>query len=516
MQIMSAAQAAELIPDNATISIVGSGGGVLVPEKVLEAVEERFLQTNHPQNVTLVHASGIGDKQSRGSNRFAHKLMTKRVVAGHWGWMPRMQKMALDGDIEAYNLPQGAIASLFREIAAKRPGLITKVGLGTFVDPRVEGGVLNGITPNNMVEHISLGGEEWLWYKPFPIDVAIIKGTAADRNGNISMEQEAVEFEVLAQAQAARNSGGIVICQVKYLTENKILDPMLVKIPGIFVDVVVVDPEQMQTDEGVYNPSFRGQFPAPMEQLKPMELNHRKVVSRRAAAELKKNTVVNLGFGMPDGVASIAAEEEFLHNITLSIEQGIVGGIPAQGDIFGVAYNPEAIINAPAIFDYYSGNGLDMTFLGLAQADRDGNVNVSKFGTTIAGCGGFIDISQSAKKLVFCGTFTAGGLKTEIKDGRLNILQEGKNRKFVKTVEQITYSGDFGRKYGQEVLYITERAVFKLEPEGLTLTEIAPGMDVKKDILDNMDFTPLLAKEIKEMDIRIFRPEQMGILREVL
>jgi len=481
-----------------------------VAEHTLTAIEERFLNTGHPNNLRLVHASGIGDKDKKGVSHFAHKGMVRQVIGGHWGWSPRMQKLALDGDIEAYNLPQGSIVSLLREIAAKRPGLITKVGLGTFVDPRLEGGALNDRSPKNLIEVIELGGEEWLWYKSFPLDVTVIRGTVADRNGNISMEMEPVEFEVLAQAQAAHNSGGLVICQVKYLTENGVLDPMMVKVPGIFVDVVVVDPEQKQTEEGEYNPAFRGQFRVPMEQMPPMPLDQRKVISRRAAMELKKGTVVNLGFGIPDGVASVAAEEGFLQNITLSIEQGIVGGVPAQGAIFGVASNPEVIINAPAIFDFYSGNGLDMTFLGLAQADAEGNVNVSKFGTVIAGCGGFIDISQSAKTLVFCGTFTAGGLKTAIVDGKLKILQEGKNRKFISAVEQVTYSGQFGRKFGQEVLYVTERAVFRLMPEGLTLVEIADGIDLERDILAQMDFAPMIAENLKIMDARIFAEPPMG------
>ncbi len=503
-KVMSADQAAALIKDGSTVSIVGSGGGVMDPEAVFTAVEKRFLETKHPCDLTLIHASGIGNRNEKGISRFAHEGMIKRVIGGHWGWSPAMQKLALDEKIEAYNFSQGVIASNFREIAAGRPGLITKVGLNTFIDPRIEGGVLNKCTPNNLVELIEIDGEEWLHYKPVPVDVAIIRGTVADEHGNISMEQEAAEFEVLAQAEAAHNSGGIVICQVKYLTKAHTLDPMLVKVPGIFVDAVVVDPNQVQTSEGEYNPAFRGQFQYPLEALEPMPLTHRKIVARRCADELTEGYIVNLGFGMPDGVATIASENNFLDKITLSIEQGIVGGMPARGDIFGVAYNPEAILNAPAIFDFYSGHGLDMTCLGLAQVDRFGNVNVSKFGTTIAGCGGFVDISQSAKKVVFCGTFTAGGLKIEIKDGKLNILNEGKMKKFINNVEQITYSGDFGRKFDQEVLYVTERAVFRLSEKGIVLIEIAPGIDLKKDVLDLMDFTPEISDDLKLMDSRIF------------
>ena len=403
-----------------------------------------------------------------------------------------------------------------REIAAKRPGLITKVGLGTFVDPRVEGACLNDITPNEMVKVIEINGEEYLHYQPLSIDVAIVRGTVADQNGNISMEMEAAEFEVLAQAQAARNSGGIVICQVKYLAETGTLDPMLVKIPGIFIDYVVVDPDQIQTLDSPYNPSFRGQFNIPLSAVEPMPLNQRKVIARRAAMELKPNTVVNLGFGMPDGVASVASEEGILDQFTYSIEQGIVGGMPASGAIFGVAYNPQAIINAPSIFDFYSGRGLDMSCLGFAQIDAKGNVNVSKFGSTIAGSGGFIDISQSAKTLVFCGTLTAGGLKTTVKDGKISIDKEGRNRKFLPQVEQVTYSGEYGAKIGQRVLYVTERCVFELREEGLTLTEIAPGIDLEENILPFIDFEPIIADDLKRMDERIFKDELMTLRDDVV
>lgn len=510
-KVINAKKIAELISDNMTIAIIGSGGAVLEPDEVYEQIEASFLETGHPSNLTLVHTSGIGDKDKRGVNRFAHKGMVRRVIGGHWGWSPRMQQMAINEDIEAYNLPQGSIACLFREIAAKRPGLITKIGLSTFVDPRLNGAALNRITPNELVELIKLDGEEWLRYKPFPVDIAIIRGTAADPSGNITMEQEAVELEALAMAQAAHNSGGKVICQVKYLAQDKSLDPMLVKIPGIFVDYVVVVPEQKQTRESEYNPAFRGQFRAPAGEIVPMPLTYRKVISRRAAMELCQNSVVNLGFGMPDGVASVIAEEGKLESITLSVEQGVIGGIPAQGDIFGVAWNPEAIINEPAIFDFYSGNGLDITFLGLAQADENGNVNVSKFGTTIAGCGGFIDISQSAKKVVFCGTFTAGGMECKVKEGKIHIQKEGRIRKFIREVEQITFSGDFARRSGQEVLFVTERAVFRLTRDGLALIEIAPGIDLENDILAHMDFTPETAQPLKVMDARIFEDKLIGL-----
>ncbi|AEE91957.1 Acetate CoA-transferase YdiF [Tepidanaerobacter acetatoxydans Re1] len=504
-------EAVKLINDGDTVATTGSGGAVLEPGLLLEMVEKSFLETGHPCDMTFVHATGLGDKKSTGTNRFAHEKMVKRVIGGHWGWSPRMAELANNNKIEAYNLPQGVMTQLYREIAAKRPGLLTHIGLKTFVDPRVEGGKLNKVTTEDLVELIVKDGKEYLLYKAFPIDVAIIRGTTADEDGNISMEEEAVFLEVLALAQAARNSGGKVICQVKHIAKAGTLNPKDVKIPGILVDAVVQDKGQWQTSEGEFNPGFSGQVKIPLGQLNPMPLNQRKVIARRAAMELFPGAVVNLGFGMPDGVAAVAAEEGVSEYLTLTIEQGIVGGVPAQGDIFGVATNPASMIDEPSQFDFYSGGGLDITFLGLAQADMDGNVNVSKFGPNIAGCGGFIDISQSAKKVVFCGTFTAGGLKVEVKDGKLSILNEGKHKKFIKNVEQITFSGEYAKEINQKVIYVTERAIFELTEEGLTLIEIAPGIDLEKDIIQKMDFKPIIDDNLKIMDVSIFHEDNINL-----
>lgn len=510
-KFMTAQQAVELIKDGDHVAIVANGGAVLEPKMMYKAVEDRFLATGSPCNLTLIHSAGIGDKDAEGINRFAHEKMTKRVIGGHWGWSPRMQQLSNENKIEAYNLPQGAIVLQYREIAGKRPGLVTKIGLKTFVDPRVSGGKLNEVTQEDIVELVKIDGEEWLRYKPYRIDVAIIRGSIADDNGNISLEYEPVNLEVLSVAQAAKNSGGKVICQVKYRAQNGSLDPRSIKIPGILVDAVVVDPQQQQTKAGEFDPTLTGAVKMPLGEIAPMALTHRKIIARRAAMELEKGSIINLGFGMPDGVAAVAAEEGISQYVTMTIEQGIVGGVPAGGDIFGVAYNPEVILDAPSQFDFYSGHGLDLTCLGLAQADKYGNVNVSKFGPTIAGCGGFIDISQTAKKCVFCGTMTAGGLKTEVKDGKLTILQEGKSVKFLDEVEHITFSGDYARESGQKVLYITERAVFEMTQEGLVLTEVAPGIDIEKDILSQMRFKPLMPTPPKLMDARIFRDELMGL-----
>ncbi len=509
-KVMTRDQAVALIKDGATVALSGSGGGVMEPFSVLEGIENRFLEEGHPCGLTLYHASGVGDKKTAGISRFAHPGMVRRVIGGHWGWSPKMQAMANNNEIEAYNFSQGVMCHLYREIAAHRPGLITKTGKYTFVDPRLQGGKLNDITKEDLVELIKIDGEEYLRYKPFPIDVALIRGTCADENGNISFDSEPAVLETLEAAQAAHNSGGIVICQVKYLAKAGSLGSKRVYIPGTYVDAVVVDPNQMQTGAGEYNPAFSGDVYVPSDSLKPFELNARKIVARRAFLELEPGAVINLGFGMPDGVAAVAAEEGFADKITMTIEQGIYGGIPAQGDIFGVASNAEAKIDECAQFDFYSGRGLDVTFLGLAQADAKGNVNVSKFGPTIAGSGGFIDISQAAAKVVFCGTFTTGGLKEELVDGKLRILQEGRIQKFIPEVEQVTFASRYAREEGQQIMYITERCVFILGEKGPVLTEIAPGVDLQKDILDQMSFMPELSPELKTMDARIFEPEKLN------
>ncbi|MCI8949624.1 MAG: acyl CoA:acetate/3-ketoacid CoA transferase [Lachnospiraceae bacterium] len=510
-KFMTAEDAVKLVKDGDSVAVSGNGGGIMEPNFLFEALEKRFLEEGHPQNLSLTHSAGIGDKENGGISRFAHEGMIKRVVGGHWGWSPRMQKLANENKIEAYNMPQGIVALQYREIAAKRVGTITQTGLKTFVDPRVSGGKLNDVTKEDLVELIEMDGKEWLRYKTYPLNVALIRGSIGDSEGNISLEYEPAYLESLAIAQAVHNSGGTVICQVKFAAKAGSLDPKNVRIPGILVDAVVVCPDQVQTIEGEYNPALTGDLKMPVDAIPPMPLDQRKVVARRAAMELKKGSIINLGFGMPDGVARVAAEEGIADYVKMTIEQGIIGGVPASGAIFGVAYNSDSMIDGPSQFDFYSGHGLDMTCLGLAQADRFGNVNVSKFGATIAGAGGFIDISQTAKKCVFCGTFTAGGLKTEIKDKEIHILQEGKNRKFLKDVEHITFSGEYARESGQTVLYVTERAVFEMTPEGLVLTEIAPGVDLQKDILEQMDFVPLMPKAPKLMDARIFSPEIMGL-----
>lgn len=509
-KFMTADEAVGLIRDGDMVALCGSGGGVMEPYATLEALERRFLTTGHPRDLGLMHCSGIGNHKEAGISRFAHKGMIRRVVGGHWGWSPQMQKMANDGEIEAYNFSQGVISQLYREIAAHRPGLITSVGKYTFVDPRNDGGKLNDRTKEDLVTLITIGEKDYLMYKSFPVNVAIIRGSFGDEDGNISFAQEPAKLDALQAAQAAHNSGGIVIAQVKYPAAKGTLRKNQVYIPGVYVDAVVVDPGQMQTQEGEYNPAFSGEVVLPVDAMEPMPLNQRKIVARRAFMELKEHAIINLGFGMSDGVAAIAAEENFSDKIIMTIEQGIYGGVPATGDIFGVASNAVACLDEASQFDFYSGHGLDMTFLGMAQIDPAGNVNVSRFGSTIAGSGGFIDITQSAKKIVYCGTLTAGGLKTAVEDGKLKILQEGRNKKFLKKIDHLTYSTKYADEFGQEVVYCTERCVFRYVNGKLVLTEIAPGIDLERDILSQMEFMPEIAPDLKTMDERIFRTEKMN------
>jgi propionate CoA-transferase len=504
-KVIGAAEAVNLIKDNDFVAIQGAGGGVAEPTAILKALGERYQRECAPHGLTLCHATGLGDKKEIGTDYLAWPGLVKRDIAGHLGMAPKMAQLILGNEMESYNFPQGVLSQMYSAIAARKPGVFTKVGLHTYIDPRVEGGKMNAVTKEELVRVVELEGEEWLFFPRFHLHVALVRGTTADTKGNITSEEEAAIHEGIAIAQAAKACGGIVIAQVKYLAEGGTLDPRSVKIPGIFVDYVVVDPQQKQTCLHVYNPAFTGQVKIPLATIPPLPLDVRKVIARRAAKELFPGAVVNLGVGMPDGVASVATESGLIHDLTLTVEHGIIGGMPAAGIIFGVSYNPEAIIAQDAMFNFYDGGGLDVACLGMAQADGAGNVNVSKIGNLLTGCGGFINISQNAKKVIFCGTFTAKGLACTIGDGLLRIDKEGAIPKFVEQVDQITFSGAYARRGAQTILYVTERAVFRLTADGLLLQEVAPGVDIERDILAHMGFRPCLPTVIELMDPGLFQ-----------
>ena len=507
-KIVSAREAVRLIRDGDTVA-TGGFVGIGFAEEVAIALEELFLasEDEHPQahgkprNLTLVYAAGQGDGRDRGLNHLAHEGLVRRVIGGHWGLVPKLQQLAVSNRIEAWNLPQGVISHLFRDIAAGKPGHLSRVGLGTFVDPRFGGGKLNERTTDDLVRLMPIDGAEYLFYKAFPIDVGIIRGTTSDPDGNITMEREALTLEALAIAMAVRNSGGIVIVQVERLAERHALPARQVKIPGVLVDcVVVASPENhWQTFAEPYSPAYSGELRVPMSHMAPMPKGPRKTIARRAALELDANSVVNLGIGMQEGIAAVAAEERIFDLMTLTAEPGVIGGIPAGGLNFGAASNTQAVIDQPYQFDFYDGGGLDIAFLGLAQADAQGNLNVSKFGPKLAGAGGFINISQNAKKVVFVGSFLAGSAM-----------------KFVREVEHRTFSGSVALSRGQRVLYVTERCVFRLGTRGLELIEIAPGVDLQRDILDQMEFTPVIDEPPGMMDARIFGDEPMGLRDDLL
>ncbi|HYW46934.1 MAG TPA: CoA-transferase [Bryobacteraceae bacterium] len=494
-RFVNAADAAALIQDGATVAISGNGAGMISAEAVFAAVEKRFLETGRPRGLTLVHSLGLGDRGALGANRFAHEGMLRKIIASHFTWSPRMQQLIREEKVEAYCFPGGVIQQLLREIGAGRPGLFTHSGLETFVDPRQDGGRCNSRSRGELVELLHIDGRAVLRYKPFPVDVAIIRATYADTRGNLSPEEEAIDLDIHTIALAARNSGGVVIAQVRQVVESGSLHARSVRVPGIMVDAVVEDPGQQQFYGLGYDPTVSGSRRADLGALAaeiPSKLE-RRIVARRAALELRAGASLNFGFGMPGGIFGVIAEQGNAAELWMSLEQGTYNGRMLDERLFGAARNTDAIIPSVDQFDYYSGGGIDITFLGMGEADAAGNVNVSHLGGNLIGPGGFIEIAQNAKKVVFCGTFDAQGSRLEWSQGRLHVMQPGKVRKFVNSVERITFAAAYARRTGQEVLYITERAVFRLAAQGMELIEVAPGIEIERDILPYMDFRPQIS-----------------------
>lgn len=512
--VMGADEAVKLIPDRATVAFSGAGGGILEATEVINALASRFKEYNEPKDLTFWHSTGLGDRNNRGLSPLAQTGLVRRIFGGHWGQSPRLAEMAERNEIEAYNYPQGVMSQLLRTAAAGQPGILSHVGLGTFIDPRQQGGKLNEKTKEELVRLMEIDGKEWLYYPVVPIDVAIIRGTTADTEGYISMEDEITYLDTLAMAQAARNNGGIVIAQVQRLVKGRSLHPKSIKIPGYLVDILVVVEDQPQLYSGQLNRFFSGDYVLDTGEVVPLVLNERKVIARRALLEVKPGNVGNVGVGISDGIGVVAREEGVNEEFTLTVETGPIGGVTAQGIFFGASVNMQAVLDMPAQFDFYDGGGLDVAFLSFAEVDQEGNVNVHKFNGKIMGTGGFVNICQNSKKIIFSGTLTAGGLKSIVEDGEVKIEQEGKFQKFIKAVPEITFNGKDALRRGQEVIYITERAVFRLTEEGLELCEIAPGIDLEKDIITKMGFTPKIAVNLKKMDQRLFSQEIMGIINE--
>jgi len=511
MKVITAQQAAQLVKSGDGVMISGSGGGHCIPESILAELETRFLAEALPRDLCIIHVVGLGDRATRGVAHFCHDGMIKRSITSALIDSPVMIPMVLADKIESYTLPQGVLSQITRDMAGGRPGLITKVGLHTFIDPRQLGGRQSPSAREDLVELMTIDGEEWLRYKPFRIDVALLRGTTADEDGNITMEHEALFGEMLSTAQACRRQGGTVIVEVKRMAKRNTLPPKAVKIPGIIVDYVVVDPAQLQTYATPYSPSYAGELRVPLDQVRPLAFSERKIVARRAAMEIVPGAICNLGAGISTGISAVAAEENILDEMILTNEQGFIGGAPLTGVDSGTAQNYQALVDAPYQFDFYDGGGLDIAFLSFAEVDPKGNVNISRFGDKIVGVGGFVNISQNAKKMVFSGTFTAGGLKTAFENGKLRILQEGQHRKFVGAIEQICYNATFAAEQGRTALFVTERALFRATTAGLELIEIAPGIDIDRDILAHMDFKPTISAGLKLMDARLFMPQLMGL-----
>ena len=515
---ISAKEAAAFIKDGDTICPVAMTL-VSASESILKELETSFLETGHPAELTLLHSCGQSDRKD-GIQHLAHEGMVKRIIGSHWGLQPRWMELIANSQVEAYCLPQGQIAQLYRSMACGLPGKMSKVGLGTFIDPRIEGGKMNDRTKPlpDIVDIIEYDNEEYMFYKKVPIDVCLIRGTYCDEMGNLTTTEEAMKLEILPAVLAAKRFGGKVIAQVKQVVETGTINPKEVAVPGVFIDAVVVceNPleDHRQTSSWYFDPSYCGQVRVPQGNIPPAPFNERKFIARRGTMELYRGAVVNLGTGIPnDMVGKVCNEEGVSDDIMITVESGIYGGVQAGGIDFGIGQNLYAMIGHHEQMDYYNGAGVDITYMGLGELDGEGNVNSTKMGSRCTGAGGFIDITQNAKKVVFLGTFTANGAQYEFSDGKLKILKEGKIRKMVKKAAQLSFNGSMARAKHQDVLVVTERAVFRFCEEGVELIEIAPGIDLQTQILDMMDFTPIVSKNLKLMDERLFITEEPFGLR---
>ena len=514
-------EAAAMIESGKTIATIGMTL-VSASETILKALEKRFLETGAPNNLTLMHSCGQSDRD-RGIQHFAHEGMLARIIGGHWGLQPKIMDLIARNKILAYNFPQGQFAQLYRSMAGGEPGKITKVGLGTFIDPRLDGGKMNEITKNapDLVDVVTIDGEEYMRYKPIPIDYCIIRGTRIDENGNLSTEEEAMNLEVFSAVMACKKFGGKVIAQAKYKVAANSIHCKQVTVPGVFIDAAVIcpDPEvdHRQTHSFAFNPAYCGNIRTPDDSGDTLPLTVRKVIGRRAMMELSKNDILNVGTGIPnDVVGPIIAEEGISDDVTITVESGIYGGVPMGGIDFGIAKNNFALMRHDDQFDFYNGQGVDVTFMGAGQVDKDGNVNATRLGPNPTGAGGFIDITTNAKHIVFCSTFTGKGLEVSFEGGKVTIVKEGSLIKFVNKLQQISYNGVIARNKGQKMHYVTERAVFELTPEGLVLTEIANGIDLQTQILDLMEFKPIISENLKTIDSCIYNADGPYGLKNML
>lgn len=527
-KICSAAEAAALIKDGAFLVCAGNMSNCLA-EEICAAIEERYTQSGSPKNMTIMSASGVGDMGPAGSvfrgfEHFAHEGMIKRVIVGHNGSNHSIMEMQANLKVESYNFPQGVIEHMFKARAKGLSIELSKVGIGTFVDPRQEGGKTNSITTEDLVEVVNVLGEEYLAYKTPDIDVALIRGTTADEEGNLTCEDEAVLTNIQAIAMATKASGGLVLCQVKNVVKKGALPAKEVVIPGVFIDKLVIcsdlEKNHRMTMGEYFNPAYTGKYKYPVSAGEALPMGVKKTIARRAACELKFHVPVNTGLGYPEGISAVANEEGIADDLVLTVETGAFGGVPASRTSFGATTNALAFVDSPTIFDLYDSGFLYATFVGLAECNEEGSVNVSRFTDKTGrerrpGAGGFINLTQGAQNVIFCGTMTAGGYKAEIRDGKLVILQEGAEKKFLKKINQVTFSGPRAVEIHQNVLYITDRCVFRLTDRGLKLTEIAPGIDIQTQILPYMEFRPIIEDDVKEMDPRIFHEEIMG-LRKII